>query len=72
MGNVFETKADDGKEGKIGEVFFFSACYDKAADEEVTLSCRCLSQREEDTHTSAVAHAHMCFVYIRENSVREE
>ncbi len=25
-----------------------------------------------ETHTSAVAHAHMCFVYIRENSVREE
>ena len=69
---MFEMKADYGKESKIGEVFFFSACHDKAADEKVTLSCRCLSQREEDTHTSAVAHAHMCFVYIRENSVREE
>src|SRR5260221_12359546 len=41
---------------KIGEVFFCSACYDKAADEEVTLSCRLLAQREEDIHTSAVAH----------------
>jgi len=47
---------------KIGEVFFCSACYDKAADEEVTLSCRLLAQREEDNHTSAVAHAHRCFV----------
>ena len=69
---MFETKADYGKESKIGEVFFFSACYDKAADEEVTLSCRGHAPREEDTHTSAVAHAHMCFVSIRENSVREE
>jgi hypothetical protein len=72
MGNVFETKADDRKESKIGEVIFFSACYAKAADEEVTLSCRCHAHREEDTHTSAVAHAHMCFVYSRESSVREE
>src|SRR5712671_6452044 len=41
---------------KIGEVFFCSACSAKAADEEVMLSCRYLWQREEDTHTSAVAH----------------
>jgi len=47
---------------KIGEVFFCSACYDKIADEEVTLSCRCLSQREEDHHTSTVVQAHICFV----------
>jgi len=42
--------------------FFCSACYAKGADEEVTLSCRrCLSQREEDHHTSTVAQAHIYF-----------
>ena len=46
---------------KIGEVFFCSACYAKGADEEVTLSCRCLSQREEDHHTTTVAQAHIYF-----------
>jgi hypothetical protein len=44
---------------KIGEVFFLSACYDKAAGEGVTLSCRLLAQREEGNHTFAVARAHV-------------
>ena len=30
---------DISHEGKIGEVFFFAACYTEAADQEVTLSC---------------------------------
>ena len=43
---------DVGHEGKIGEVFFFAAWYDKAADQEVTLSC-CLysAQRCPSKHT---------------------
>jgi hypothetical protein len=43
-------------EEQDGRSFFCSACYDKGVDEEVTLSCKCLSLREEDNHTSTVAH----------------
>ncbi|MFL5627628.1 MAG: hypothetical protein ACJ788_18780 [Ktedonobacteraceae bacterium] len=38
QGDSFFTP-DIGHEGKIGEVFFFAACYTEAADQEVTLSC---------------------------------
>ena len=44
------------QKSKIGEVFFLSACYAKAAGEEMTLSCKLLAQLTEGNHTSAMAH----------------
>ena len=59
VGNCLDVNSTiSAVKSKMGEVFFCFACYTKGADEEVTLSCRCLSQREEDNQTSTVAHAH--------------
>ena len=56
--SIFDSFSGDIRhEGKIGEVFFFSTCYDKATDEEVRSHAGFWRSNRKTP-----SHPQMCFV----------